>query len=157
MEKEPNRRMAHTLRVKRLPIVDTHDPKAVAKCLNDYFDLCDEDNKIPTLSGMALALKVSHTTVRRWLNGVTPVDPDILKIIQEAENVIVAASEESLMEGQGNPVGKIFVMKNNFEDYSDKTQVVVRSENRELTQKELMDMAAKLPGFQTPLISADDV
>lgn len=150
------RRMGHTLRVKRMPIIDIHNPKQVAKCLNDYFDLCDEDNKLPTLSGMALALKVSHSTVRRWLNGVTPIDPDILQIIQEAENVIVAAAEESLMEGKGNPVGKIFVMKNNFEDYSDKTQVVLKTDRRELTQKELIEMAEKLPGFRQRLLTAED-
>ena len=47
----------------------------------------------------------------------------------------------------GNVVGQIFLMKNSFEDYTDKREVIHRVEAPQLTQKELMEKAKQLPGF----------
>lgn len=145
-------KMTHTMNVKRLPIIDPRDPAQLAKRLNKYFDICHEDDKSPTLAGMALAIGISRVQLLRWMKGETPFPEDCLKILEEAGSVVTAFTEVEIAEGKGNPVGKIFLLKNNFEGYNDTQHIEMRQDAPMLTERELLERAARLPGWNQPMI-----
>lgn len=147
---------AHGMKIKRLPIIDHTDVDAVRKRITDYLRMCEEDGILPTLSGVGEAIGVHRTTVKRWITGEVSVSPDIRALVIEAENHIAFLMEQDIIEGKTNPVGKIFVMKNNFEDYSETSRIEVKAEERHYSEKELLAMADKLPGFKARREALED-
>ncbi len=147
--------MSHILQVKRLPIIDTHDPKAVADRINEYFELCNENKEPPTMTTLALSLGVTRGTLYRWLKP-GGCDSDIQKILEEANTFMMAYTEGALWKGRGNPVGKIFVAKHNHNEFADQPQVIVTGKLETLTEKELLEKAARLPGFNPKLLEGVD-
>lgn len=140
--------MSHNLRVKRLPIIDYHNPRQVAKRIDEYLDLCEEDDAKATVAGLALAIGVSRNTLMRWLSGQLNQDANVLAAIERCMTLINAQLEGNIMEGKGNVVGQIFLAKNNFDNYTDTREVVTRVKLPELSEKQLIEKAQKLPGFE---------
>lgn len=77
-------------------------------------------------------------------NGKVP--EEVVGLVDRAV-AILNADQATNIANSGNVVGQIFLMKNSFEDYTDKREVIHRVEAPQLTQKELMEKAKQLPGF----------
>ena len=141
------KKVEHNLRVARLPIIDTTSGEKVQKRLNEYFEMCIEDDVFATVAGLASALGISRQALYRWLNGDIRKPTDVMMAVEWGMGIINAQTEESLMDGKGNVVGQIFLTKNNFPDYTDTREVVMTNTTPVITAEELLKRAAKLPGF----------
>lgn len=146
--------------LRRLPKVDTKNPKEVEQRVNDYFQFCADHEKRPTVEGLALALHTTRQTLFNWENK----QDERGEIIRMAKSMLNALLIDWSMTGALNPVTMIFLSKNNFQ-YRDSVQVeamrigeeslpsretiiadlqeTIASENRELLTKE--QIIASLP------------
>ena len=139
-------RLRHTMTVANWELIDITDRNEVMGRIEQYFDQCIEDDILPTVAGLALALGTNRTNLFAWrTNGKIP--EGIVGVIDRAI-AILNADQETNIANNGNVVGQIFLMKNSFEDYSDKREIIHRMEAPQLTQKELMEKAKQLPDFE---------
>ena len=104
--------------LRRLPKVDTKNPREVEQRINDYFQFCADHEKRPTVEGLALAL---HTTRQTLFNWESKQD-ERGEIIRMAKSMLNALIVDWGVEGRINPVTMIFLSKNNF-GYRDNIQV----------------------------------
>ena len=88
--------------------------------VNDYFNYCNENSKPFTMSGLALFLDCSRTTLYNYdkeLVKFKDLNEDdklrILNAVKRAKRMVEAYQEEQLFIGK-SPVGTIFSLKNNF-------------------------------------------
>ena len=88
--------------------------------INDYFNYCNENSKPFTMSGLALFLDCSRTTLYQYenelikFNNVSENDKQrIMNAVKRAKRMVEAYQEEQLFIGK-SPVGTIFSLKNNF-------------------------------------------
>ena len=88
--------------------------------INDYFNYCNENSKPFTMSGLALFLDCSRTTLYNYdkeLVKFKDISEDdklrILNSVKRAKRMVEAYQEEQLFIGK-SPVGTIFSLKNNF-------------------------------------------
>ena len=88
--------------------------------INDYFNYCNENSKPFTMSGLALFLDCSRTTLYNYdkeLIKFKDISEDdklrILNAVKRAKRMVEAYQEEQLFIGK-SPVGTIFSLKNNF-------------------------------------------
>lgn len=115
--------LAHALRVRDMPPIDTSDPEQVRNRINEYFMLCAEDDMKPTATGFRNALRISKATLWHWRQGNYREDTH-QGIICAAYDVLEALWEDYMQNGKINPVSGIFLGKNNF-GYQDKQEYVV--------------------------------
>lgn len=144
--------LAHVYNEDRWTIIDLNDYEAVYKRIREYFEKCITDDKFATVAGMCNALNVSRQAIDQWIQGKVNKDPNVVQAVEWGKRVINAQNEESLMESKGNPVGNIFLTKNNFDGYTDTREIVTRKETTSLTAEELLKIASKLPGFEDRLL-----
>lgn len=137
--------LRHTMRIAKLPLIDQYDKNEVAKRIEEYFDLCIEDDVRPTIAGLSLALGTKRTTMLSW--GVSGRVPQEVAALVERAIAILNADQEENIANSGNIVGAIFLMKNSFEDYTDRREIVHKMDVPQLTQAELIEKAKQLPGF----------
>ena len=88
--------------------------------INDYFNYCNENSKPFTMSGLALFLDCSRTTLYNYDKELVKFkdmsEDDKLRImnsVKRAKRMVEAYQEEQLFIGK-SPVGTIFSLKNNF-------------------------------------------
>ena len=88
--------------------------------INDYFNYCNENSKPFTMSGLALFLDCSRTTLYNYdkelvkFKDLNENDKSrILNTVKRAKRMVEAYQEEQLFIGK-SPVGTIFSLKNNF-------------------------------------------
>lgn len=118
----------HVLQLAYLPEYDMLDPAAVRGRVQDFFMICAQNNKKPTVSSLALALGVDRRTLWTWVSGYTPRPPAVKAELQKAYAIINAEMEDYMLDGSINPVAGIFLMKNNH-GYTDKTELEIRRED----------------------------
>ena len=97
--------------------------------VEDYFNYCNENSKPFTMSGLALFLDCSRTTLYHYenelikFNNVTQEDKQrILNAIKKAKRMVEVYQEELLLTAR-NPAGSIFALKNNFENWRDTQEI----------------------------------
>ncbi|WP_321404513.1 terminase small subunit [Maridesulfovibrio sp.] len=86
--------------------------------IDEYFDRCKAAKEPPTVTGLALALGFStRQALLNYENGergeTEQVQADFVDTIKKAKSRIEEIIERDLIVGAGNPVGKIFHLKNN--------------------------------------------
>ena len=88
--------------------------------INDYFNYCNENGKPFTMSGLALFLDCSRTTLYNYDKELVKFKDmnendklRILNAVKRAKRMVEAYQEEQLFIGK-SPVGTIFSLKNNF-------------------------------------------
>ena len=122
---EMGQMIQNAMAIYNLPDIDTNDNAQVSQRIGEYFQICEQREMKPSLSGMAMALGVDRDTVRRWAAGAIPGKPkDVCGTIKKAYQILNFMIEEYMQNGKINPVSGIFLMKNNF-GYRDQTEVVV--------------------------------
>lgn len=126
---EMGRMIQNAMTIYNLPAIDTNDNAQVSQRIGEYFQICEQREMKPSLSGMAMALGVDRETVRRWAAGAIPSKPkDVCGTVKRAYQILNFMIEEYMQNGKINPVSGIFLMKNNF-GYADKSEVVVTPNN----------------------------
>lgn len=137
----------HTMRIASLPLIDQTDKREVTERIEQYFDICIEDDMRPTVAGLALALGTNRTSLFEWKAGKIQRIPEEVSALVDRAIAILNAEQEEAVANSGNIVGSIFLMKNSFEEYTDRREIVHKVEQRQLTQDELIERAKQLPGF----------
>ena len=95
-------------------------PDDIERKIDDYFNYCNENNKPFTMSGLALFLDCSRTTLYQYENelikfhNMSEEDKSrIMNAVKKAKRMVETYQEEQLFIGK-SPVGTIFSLKNNF-------------------------------------------
>jgi len=90
------------------------------KLINEYFDLCDEQERPYTITGLAYHLDTSRTLLINIVNMKT-YSEDFAYEVAKAKARCELWLEENLLTRNSNVVGTIFSLKNNF-GWKDKTE-----------------------------------
>ena len=95
-------------------------PDDIEEKIENYFNYCNENSKPFTMSGLALFLDCSRTTLYQYENELIKFhnmsEEDKLRImnaVKKAKRMVETYQEEQLFIGK-SPVGTIFSLKNNF-------------------------------------------
>ena len=109
------------------------------KGIEAYFNMCDENQRPYTMSGLALSLGIDRITLINY--GKRDL---FFTLIKDAKQRVQAQLEENALMGKGNAVFTIFNLKNN---YGWRDQVEVKNEH-EITKvdellKEIKDASVK--------------
>lgn len=136
---EDNKRfITNSLRVAKLPKIDTNDPVQVADRVEEYFIISGDGGVKPSYAGLALALGINRASLYNWVNGVVNKPKEVVEIIKRAVTILNMQMEDYMQNGQINPVSGIFLMKNNL-GYKDQAEMILTPNNPlgELDQKGL--------------------
>lgn len=87
-----------------------------------YFDMCERKGKPYTTYGLAVALGLSYRGLRELKK-----HPEFKDVLEYAWNVVIDQVEARIIEGQVNPTGLAFWLKNKA-DFADKTEVDLTGE-----------------------------
>ena len=140
--------LSHALVIANLPPIDHKDVKQVEQRIQEYFQLCAENDLKPTVAGYCMAIGVSRMTISNWRNGVHRADTH-QSVICKGYDVLEALWQDYMMNGKINPVSGIFLGKT-LHGYVEKQEVVITPN----TQGDTMDVAtieakyAELPEFE---------
>lgn len=97
-------------------------PKILEKQIEEYFLLCTNEKKIPTITGLACFLETTRKTLLDYekcdssnmLKGFDDnIKADYIHIIKNAKAKIESGYEQLLFD-KNTVVGAIFTLKNNF-------------------------------------------
>lgn len=101
-------------------------PEELEDSVNEYFELCKNDNKPPTMSGLGLHLGFSSRA--SLLNyRVAPGYEDFAPIIKDAKMRVESYTEEKLITDK-SVHGKMFSLSNNF-GWASKQEIITRMED----------------------------
>lgn len=110
-----------------LPPINLDDPEQVKQRIQDYFDFCAENDRKPSMVGMANWLGVNRETLNEWKKGVVRENTHTA-IIKRACGMLEEMMVDYFQNGKLNPASGIFLMKNMF-GYKDVQDVVVTPNN----------------------------
>jgi hypothetical protein len=106
-----------------LPPIDIADPKQVANRIGEYFDFCEQNDRKPSMLGIANWIGVSRDTLNSWKRGeyraTTHSD-----LIEKAVMVLEELWTDYMQNGLVNPVSGIFLGKVMF-GYKDVQDYVI--------------------------------
>lgn len=115
------------------------------KDVAEYFDVCNNTQTVPTITSLALWLRVDKSTIYEHANNSNSPFSDTLKnIITYCHSII----QNGTVEGKINPVTYIFISKNDYSMRDDKNITVTpnsdkspvnSSETMEAIQKQLQE------------------
>ena len=108
-----------------LPTIDIGDAKAVEERIGWYFNHCLENDCKPGIAGLCNALGITRMTFFNWQSKVTRDRKEHHDLAVRAKGIIEELYEQYMMNGKINPVSGIFLMKNNFDGYYDRQDVVL--------------------------------
>ena len=116
----------HDLKMWNWPAVDMTQPKDVSERIEQYFQICAEDDMKPSVAGMALAFGIDRRTLWKWVNGIESayIPSESRDTLKKAYQFLNAQMENYMQNGKINPVAGIFLMKNNM-GYVDKQEMVL--------------------------------
>lgn len=127
-----NKFLSHNLAVMRMPAIDISNPTLVRQRINDYFQLCADNDMKPSVKGLTNALKIGRTTLWEWKHGNVRAGSH-QAIVLEAYDALEALWLDYMQNGKINPISGIFLGKNLFPDYKDQQEYVV-TPNTKMTQ-----------------------
>lgn len=116
--------ITHSLRLADLPKVSMANTEEVRQRINEYFNICAEDDMKPSVAGLALALDVERSYLWMLREGVKGKNPDVVNLLKKAVLILDNQMVDYMQNGKINPVSGIFLMKNSF-GYTDKQEVVI--------------------------------
>ena len=151
-DKQPNDiatlNLEHSLRLASLENVDINDAPALAMRIQQYFDICAEENRKPSMSGLALALGISRSTLNDMIERDTR-GKYIAAILQKARQIIETTLIGNLQDGKVNPVVGIFLSTNEhgYTNYPKQPLIDARPALGELADPE--ELAKRIGGTLT--------
>ena len=126
-----------------LPPIDIADPEQVKNRIELYLTHCIDNDRKPSIAGVANWLGISRDTLNSWKNGEYRNDSHsdlIKKVYTMMEEIMV----DYFQNGKVNPASGIFLLKNMF-GYKDTADVVITPNNpmqdldAETARKRLLD------------------
>lgn len=102
-------------------------PEQLAAKIDEYFDKTEKEDKPRTIIGLINHLKIHKSVFYRMCD-----KPDYNDVIKRAKTIVEEGLCERLLEGKGNYVGSIFLLKNHH-GYSDKSEVNVNQRSINLS------------------------
>lgn len=96
--------------LRKLPEIDLHDPDAIGKRIDEFFDYCIQQGLRPSVTLMASALGCRREQLWRW----EQEDSVRGHLISQAKGALEALTEQWFSCGKINPTAAIFILKNNF-------------------------------------------
>jgi hypothetical protein len=126
-----------------LPPIDISDPKQIEDRINLYFTFCENNDRKPSLIGIANWLGVHRDTLNSWKRGEyrSGTHSDV---VEKAVTVLEELWVDYMQNGLVNPVSGIFLGKVLF-GYREKQEIVVKPENplgEQYDQKQLEERIA---------------
>lgn len=122
------------------PSYDTHDLVKLNELFDEYMDKCEKWDMKPGNQGMALALGVSYSTFKGWMNDPDEVkrDPARARVVREMCQFIATYRENLMIDARMNPVVGIFWQKN-YDGMKDEQETVIKHETDSVDVKRLKD------------------
>jgi hypothetical protein len=111
-------------------------PEELKSRIDSYFDHCNENEKIPTITGLAVYLDTSRETLCDYKER-----EDFSDSIKEALQKCEQAIEYGAMTGKLNPTFCIFNLKNNYR-WKDRTETDITTNGKDLHETENIDTDA---------------
>lgn len=110
-----------------------NDPEQLKKDIEEFFIECKEENRVPTITGLAVKLDTTRRTLLDYENQIVKTLDDNIKkeishTIKKAKARIESEYEQALFD-RGKTTGAIFTLKNNF-NWADKQEIVQTSNNK---------------------------
>lgn len=141
--------LTNAMRIANLPKIDANDTAQLQARIEEYFNICAEDDMKPSVAGLALAIGVDRKTIWQWTQSE---NSDRSNTIKRAYAVLDLMMNDYMQNGKINPVSGIFLMKNNF-GYQDKQDVVITPNNplgekvdrKQLENKYIESVAEEIP------------
>ena len=110
-----------------------NDPEQLKNDIEEFFIQCKEENRVPTITGLAVHLDTTRLTLLDYENEIVKKLPEHIK--HEISNTIkkdkqrVQAEYEQALFDRGKTTGAIFTLKNNF-NWADKQEIVQTTNNK---------------------------
>lgn len=116
--------LRRTLLIKSLDTGRCTSPQELADRFQKLFDMCFNNNFVPTVEALALCSGWDRRTLWDIENGVSHKGDGMSDVIKKAKDFIATLEAELARDGEINSTVYIFRAKNYF-DMSDKQEVVV--------------------------------
>ena len=100
----------------------------IAERLDEYFRYCSENEELPLVENMALAVGVSRETLWKWETGGEGSTPSRRNMMKRAKGILAAIDAHLVSEGKIPQITYIFRAKNFF-GMKDQQDVVVTPNN----------------------------
>lgn len=100
----------------------------IAERINNYFQDCFDNDDIPLIENMALAIGVTRTTLWEWENGGKGSNPVRANMVKKAKEILAGIDAFLVSKGKIPQVTYIFRAKNFF-GMKDQQEVVVTPNN----------------------------
>ena len=126
----------HILKIIQIDPPILSDRECVINAIREYLAICLEDGIALSVNGLALALGTTRDTLKRWVNGETRVENK--DIIEQAYQMIALQTEMDIREGKGNPVGQIFLGKNDSGYVDEVKHTITKSKIDDLDEDEIV-------------------
>lgn len=130
------RQQNHILKIIQINPPILSDRASVIRAIKEYFAVCLEDGVAYSINGLALALGTTRDTLKRWHNGEFRVENK--DIIDQAYEMVSLQTELDIREGKGNPVGQIFLGKNDSGYVDEVKHTVKTTKIDEIDEDELL-------------------
>lgn len=109
------------------------DPEQLKKDIEEFFIECKEENRVPTITSLAVKLDTTRRTLLDYENQIVKTLDDNIKkeishTIKKAKARIESEYEQALMD-RGKTTGAIFTLKNNY-GWQDKQEIIQTSNNK---------------------------
>lgn len=105
---------------------DRNNEEEVRERIATYFSICEKNQQMPTVAGLALAFGIDRATLWTWIDNKTGVikNQEVLDTLKGVYNLISSQYEGMLTQGKITPVSAFFLLQNNF-GYKNQTDHVV--------------------------------
>lgn len=107
-----------------LPPIDIRNAEQIETRIDEYFDFCEQNDKLPNLVGMSNWLGVRRETLDKWKRG--DLSDDRTGVIQRAIASLEEMWVDLMQNNKINPANGIFLAKNLFQ-YRDQSDLSIRS------------------------------
>ncbi len=121
-KKERNRlALTHSTWLLTREKIDIENEQQVKNRLVEYYNYCFEKGFELTVTGLALAFGITRKDLLEYANGVKG-SKECVRVMSLALTSLEEYNESALVDNRGNPISRMFLMKNNF-GYADKTDI----------------------------------
>lgn len=131
------KQQSHILKIIQITAPILSDRTSLIEAIKQYFAICLEDGVAYSVNGLALALGTTRETLKKWYNGEARVENQ--DIIQQAFEMISLQTELDIREGKGNPVGQIFLGKNDSGYVDEVKHTINKSKIDDIDEKEIAE------------------